>query len=115
MPLIFLLHLFIKKKKFTWSFYRVGERKPVGILHVKVVRAHKLLKMDLFGTSDPYVKLSLTGEKLPAKKTTIKMNNLNPEWNEKFKFIVTDPNTQVLHLEVYDWDKVFFLSLCLVA
>nr|XP_023897370.1 synaptotagmin-3 [Quercus suber]POE54782.1 synaptotagmin-3 [Quercus suber] len=84
----------------------VGERKPVGILHVKVVRAHKLLKMDIFGTSDPYVKLSLTGEKLPAKKTTIKMNNLNPEWNEKFKFIVTDPNTQVLHLEVYDWDKV---------
>lgn len=95
-------------KKIIWSFNRVGERKPVGILHVKVVRAHKLLKMDIFGTSDPYVKLSLTGEKLPAKKTSIKMNNLNPEWNEKFKFIVTDPNTQVLHLEVYDWDKVFF-------
>ncbi|KAK7320823.1 hypothetical protein VNO77_30656 [Canavalia gladiata] len=43
----------------------------VGILHVNVVCAHKLLKMDFLGTSDPYVKLSLTGEKLPAKKTPI--------------------------------------------
>lgn len=90
----------------------MGVKKPVGILHVNVVRAHKLLKMDLFGTSDPYVKLSLNGDRLPAKKTTIKRNNLNPEWNEKFKLIVKDPPTQVLQLEVYDWDKVFlFFSI----
>lgn len=81
-------------------------KKPVGVLHVKVVRALKLLKMDVLGTSDPYVKLSLTGEKLPAKKTSIKMRNLNPEWNESFKLIVKDPETQVLELQVYDWDKV---------
>lgn len=58
------------------------------------------------GTSDPYVKLSLTGEKLPAKKTTIKKRNLNPEWNEHFKLIVKDPKSQLLQLEVFDWDKV---------
>ncbi|GMG99413.1 hypothetical protein Nepgr_001253 [Nepenthes gracilis] len=81
-------------------------KKPVGILHVKVVRAIKLLKMDVLGTSDPYVKLSLSGEKLPSKKTSIKMRNLNPEWNEEFKLIVKDPETQVLQLQVYDWDKV---------
>ncbi|KAL9263372.1 Synaptotagmin-3-like protein [Drosera capensis] len=81
-------------------------KKPVGVLHVKVVRALKLLKMDVLGASDPYVKLSLTGEKLPAKKTSIKMRNLNPEWNESFKLIVKDPETQVLELQVYDWDKV---------
>lgn len=82
-------------------------KKPVGILHVNVVRALKLLKMDLLGTSDPYVKLSMTGEKLPAKKTTVKRKNLNPVWNEKFKLIVKDPQSQVLQLQVYDWDKVF--------
>lgn len=79
----------------------------MGILHVNVVRAIKLLKMDLLGTSDPYVKLSMTGDKLPAKKTTIKRKNLNPEWNEKFKLVVKDPQSQVLQLQVYDWDKVF--------
>lgn len=87
--------------------YRVAIKKPVGILHVNVVRALKLLKMDLLGTSDPYVKLSMTGEKLPAKKTTVKRKNLNPVWNEKFKLIVKDPQSQVLQLQVYDWDKVF--------
>jgi hypothetical protein len=90
----------------------VAIKKPVGILHVNVVRAVKLLKMDLLGTSDPYVKLSLTGDKLPAKKTTIKRKNLNPEWNEKFKIVVKDPQSQVLQLQVYDWDKVFLVSYC---
>ncbi|CAI8604115.1 unnamed protein product [Vicia faba] len=84
----------------------VAIQKPVGILHVNVVRAIKLLKMDLLGASDPYVKLSLTGDKLPSKKTTIKRKNLNPQWNEKFKIVVKDPQSQVLQLQVYDWDKV---------
>jgi len=88
-------------------------KKPVGILHVNVVRAQKLLKMDLLGTSDPYVKLSLTGDKLPAKKTTVKRKNLNPVWNEKFKIVVKDPQSQVLQLQVYDWDKVFLFFLLL--
>ncbi|KAI3957365.1 hypothetical protein MKW98_003086 [Papaver atlanticum] len=81
-------------------------RKPVGILHVKIVKAVKLLKMDFLGTSDPYVVLSLSGERLPGKKTTVKMKNLNPEWNEDFKLIVKDPETQVLELHVNDWEKV---------
>ncbi|KAG2690159.1 hypothetical protein I3760_09G173800 [Carya illinoinensis] len=81
-------------------------KKPVGILQVKVVRALNLLKMDLLGTSDPYVKLSLSGDRLPSKKTSIKMKNLNPEWNEDFKLTVKDPQCQVLQLHVYDWEKV---------
>lgn len=81
-------------------------KKPVGLLHVKVLRAEKLLNMDLLSTSDPYVKLSLSGERLPAKTTSIKMNNLNPEWNEEFKLTVKDPQSQVLQIHVYDWEKV---------
>ncbi|XP_073293312.1 synaptotagmin-3-like isoform X1 [Primulina huaijiensis] len=84
----------------------VAIKKPVGILHVKVIRAVKLLKMDLLGLSDPYVKLSLSGEKLPAKKTTVIKKTLNPEWNEEFKLAVKDPQSQMLHINVYDWDKV---------
>ncbi|KAG2613801.1 synaptotagmin-3-like isoform X1 [Panicum virgatum] len=81
-------------------------KKPVGILHVKVIRALNLLKMDLLGKSDPYVKMRLSGERLPSKKTSVKMRNLNPEWNEHFRFIVKDPNTQVLELHMFDWEKV---------
>lgn len=73
---------------------------------MKVVRAIKLKKQDLLGASDPFVKLKLTDDKLPAKKTTVKHKNLNPEWNEEFNIVVKDPQTQSLELRVYDWEQV---------
>ncbi|RDX99805.1 Synaptotagmin-2, partial [Mucuna pruriens] len=79
---------------------------PVGILHVKVVRATKLRKKDLLGASDPYVKLKLSEDKLPSKKTTVKYKNLNPEWNEDFNLVIKDPESQVLDLSVYDWEQI---------
>lgn len=81
-------------------------RKPVGILDVKVLRAMRLKKKDLLGASDPYVKLKLTEENLPSKKTTVKHKNLNPEWNEEFSLVVKDPNSQVIEFQVYDWEQV---------
>ncbi|CAH9080846.1 unnamed protein product [Cuscuta epithymum] len=81
-------------------------QRPVGILNVKVVRAMKLKKKDLLGASDPYVKLKLTNDKLPSKKTTVKHKNLNPEWNEEFSLVVKDPQSQSLDVSVYDWEQV---------
>ncbi|KAJ0967006.1 hypothetical protein J5N97_023923 [Dioscorea zingiberensis] len=81
-------------------------KKPVGILQVKVVRAQQLRKKDFMGKSDPYVKLKLTDDKHLSKKTTVKKNNLNPEWNEEFKLVVKDPDSQALELAVYDWEQV---------
>ncbi|CAI9296131.1 unnamed protein product [Lactuca saligna] len=81
-------------------------KKPVGVVHVKVIRATKLMKMDILGLSDPYVKLKLSGEMLPSKKTTIKKKTLNPVWNENFKLVVKDPQAQTLQVNVFDWDKV---------
>lgn len=81
-------------------------KKPVGILSVKVLRAMKLKKKDLMGASDPYVKVKLTEDKLPAKKTTVKHKNLNPEWNEEFNVVVKDLESQALELRVYDWEQV---------
>ncbi|KAI3919838.1 hypothetical protein MKW98_001094 [Papaver atlanticum] len=81
-------------------------KRPVGILNVKVVRATKLKKKDLMGGADPYVKLKLTEDKLPSKKTTVKRKNLNPEWNEEFNVVVKDPQSQALELNVFDWEQV---------
>ncbi|XP_012480059.1 synaptotagmin-1 [Gossypium raimondii] len=81
-------------------------KRPVGVLHVKVLRASKLKKKDFLGASDPYVKLKLTEDKLTSKKTTVKHKNLNPEWNEEFDMIVKDPQTQALELHVIDWEQV---------
>ncbi|KAI4374913.1 hypothetical protein MLD38_012848 [Melastoma candidum] len=81
-------------------------KRPVGILTVKVLKGSKLKKKDLLGKSDPYVKLKLTEDTLPAKKTTVKHSNLNPEWNQEFNFVVKDPELQALELIVYDWEQV---------
>ncbi|CAM8987408.1 hypothetical protein QQ045_007893 [Rhodiola kirilowii] len=81
-------------------------RKPIGILHVKVIQAMKLKKKDLLGASDPYVKIKITEDKLPSKKTTVKHKNLNPEWNEEFNYAVRDPETQAIQFNVYDWEQV---------
>ncbi|KAK1617000.1 hypothetical protein QYE76_022517 [Lolium multiflorum] len=64
------------------------------------------MKKDLMGKSDPYVKVKLTEEKLPSKKTSVKRSNLNPEWNEEFKLVVKDPESQALELTVFDWEQV---------
>ncbi|GLT34969.1 hypothetical protein SLA2020_094560 [Shorea laevis] len=82
-------------------------KKPVGILNVKVLRAMKLKRKDLIGSSDPYIKLRLTEDNIATtKKTTVKHNNLNPEWNEEFSLVVKDPETQTLELVLYDWEQV---------
>ena len=70
----------------------------------------KLRKKDLLGASDPYVKLKLTEDKLPSKKTTVKHKNLNPEWNEEFNLVIKDPESQILELNVYDWEQVYLSS-----
>lgn len=81
-------------------------KRPVGVLHVKIIRAMKLKKKDLLGASDPYVKVKLTESKLPSKKTTVKHKNLNPEWDEEFNMVVKDPESQALELSVYDWEQI---------
>ena len=68
-------------------------------------------KKDLLGASDPYVKLKLSDDKTPSKKTMVKHKNLNPEWNEEFNLTVRDPETQMLELNVYDWEQVLFRGL----
>ncbi|XP_065881164.1 synaptotagmin-2-like [Euphorbia lathyris] len=83
-----------------------ASKRPVGILAVKVVKAMKLRKKDFLGASDPYVKLKLTEDKLPSKKTTVRHKNLNPEWNEEFNIVVKDPESQALEIIVYDWEQI---------
>ncbi|OAF65121.1 hypothetical protein A3Q56_07161 [Intoshia linei] len=57
-----------------------------NILTIKIIRAIKLPAMDITGTSDPYVKISLLPDKRPVLKTNVKRKNLNPIWNETFAF-----------------------------
>ncbi|RIA90260.1 C2 domain-containing protein [Glomus cerebriforme] len=70
-----------------------------GNLKVIVVEAKKLTDVDLFGKSDPYVKLVLGPSK--SQSTTIKKGDLNPKYNEEFNFVTEDEK----EVKVEVWDR----------
>ncbi|KAK3581879.1 hypothetical protein CHS0354_003188 [Potamilus streckersoni] len=82
----------------------------VGRLTVIVMKAKDLKAKDITGASDPYVKIWLMygKEKVEKKKTTIKMRNLNPVFNESFIFEIPWDKIREACLEVtvMDFDKV---------
>uniref|UniRef100_A0A8C4NAM9 Synaptotagmin 5 n=1 Tax=Eptatretus burgeri TaxID=7764 RepID=A0A8C4NAM9_EPTBU len=81
-----------------------------GKLFIVILEGKNLKNLDKQGISDPYVKLQLVQNrrKLKKKKTTVKMNTLNPYFNETFSFDIPFDqiqNTQII-FSIYDANKV---------
>lgn len=79
------------------------KRKPKGILEVKVLRARGLPKLDLLSLTDPYVVIGCGDKKF---KTAVQWNNLDPEFDETFRFLVMDPALETLQLAVVDKEDI---------
>jgi len=83
-----------------------------GKLTVGILECKNLKKMDITGASDPYVKIKLLDKKGKRigkkKKTSVKMGNLNPYYNESFVFIVEQEQLRRVSLElvVADYDRI---------
>ncbi|XP_074923578.1 E3 ubiquitin-protein ligase NEDD4-like [Chelonoidis abingdonii] len=79
------------------------------LLRVKVVSGIDLAKKDIFGASDPYVKLSLyvadENRELALVQTKTIKKTLNPKWNEEFYFRVNPTNHRLL-FEVFDENRL---------
>ena len=75
-----------------------------GKLTVGILECKNLKKMDITGASDPYVKIKLLDRKGKRigkkKKTSVKMGNLNPYYNESFVFIVEQELLRRVTLEL---------------
>ncbi|XP_059073551.1 GTPase activating protein 1-like [Cryptomeria japonica] len=96
--------------------YRVGKRRLLTILlennkeeemqkcvKVTVLRGTNLVVKDI-RSSDPYVVLKFANKVVCTK---VVKKNLNPTWNEEFKFPISSFSHYLLKLEVWDKDKVF--------
>ncbi|XP_078281466.1 E3 ubiquitin-protein ligase NEDD4-like isoform X4 [Rhinoraja longicauda] len=79
------------------------------VLRVKVISGIDLAKKDIFGASDPYVKLSLyvadENRELALIQTKTIKKSLNPKWNEEFLFRVNPQNHRLL-FEVFDENRL---------
>ena len=78
-------------------------------IHNQVVSADNLAKKDIFGASDPYVRIDLVAtngdEVIDSVLTKTKKRTLNPKWEEEFMFRVK-PNDHKLVLEVFDENRL---------
>lgn len=71
-------------------------------LHVTVIEARGLAKMDTFTLSDPYALLQLTSTNI-VYKTKICKNTLEPKWGDSFAIKIPDLDG-ALHILVKDKD-----------
>ncbi|CAG8492979.1 2591_t:CDS:10 [Racocetra fulgida] len=82
----------------------VGAESALGVLKLKVMCAKGLKNAETFGTSDPYAKVTLHGNKVLAKTKTID-DSLNPVWDETYYLILTSLN-EGLHFEIFDYNEM---------
>eukprot|EP00441_Pelagodinium_beii_P022357 CAMPEP_0197677084 /NCGR_PEP_ID=MMETSP1338-20131121/87825_1 /TAXON_ID=43686 ORGANISM="Pelagodinium beii, Strain RCC1491" /NCGR_SAMPLE_ID=MMETSP1338 /ASSEMBLY_ACC=CAM_ASM_000754 /LENGTH=266 /DNA_ID=CAMNT_0043257867 /DNA_START=91 /DNA_END=887 /DNA_ORIENTATION=- len=72
-----------------------------GILVIRVKSARQLYRLDVTSESDPYVVAELGQQRFKTKRVK---NDANPSWNEPLLLNVKNPNTDVVHLSVWDAD-----------
>lgn len=79
------------------------------LLRLRIVAGHKLAKKDIFGASDPYVKVDLIDSQsstvIDSFYTKTKKRTLSPLWCEEF-LVRVRPNKQHLVFEVYDENRL---------
>ncbi|CAG9829946.1 unnamed protein product [Diabrotica balteata] len=82
---------------------------PTSKLRLRVICAKNLMKKDIFGASDPYVRIDLNSvngdETIDSVLTKTKKRTLSPEWNEEFIFRVK-PGEHKLVLQVFDENRL---------
>lgn len=82
---------------------------PTSTLRLRVINGHQLAKKDIFGASDPYVRVDLStingDETVDSVLTKTKKKTLNPVWDEEFIFRVK-PAEHKLVLQVFDENRL---------
>ncbi|XP_028177010.1 E3 ubiquitin-protein ligase NEDD4 isoform X6 [Ostrinia furnacalis] len=79
------------------------------LLRLKIIGAYSLAKKDIFGASDPYVRVELQKADgdvtIETFLTKTKKKTLNPVWNQEFVFRVR-PQEHKLLIQVFDENRL---------
>ncbi|XP_050691855.1 E3 ubiquitin-protein ligase Nedd-4-like isoform X2 [Eriocheir sinensis] len=89
-----------------------GQVEPTKLVRLRVIGGSGLAKKDIFGASDPYVKIELINinasggdDVVDGVHTKTKKKTLNPRWDQEFVFRVK-PADHKLVLEVFDENRL---------
>ena len=73
-------------------------------LHLQVVEACDVPKMDVLSASDPYCQITYTGQNVLT--TPVQNDTATPVWNSVYKIPVTDMRTDILIITMFDSNSV---------
>lgn len=89
-----------------------GQTEQTKLVRLRVIGGNGLAKKDIFGASDPYVKIELVNvasvgpeDYVDSVSTKTKKKTLNPRWDEEFVFRVKPPEHKLV-LEVFDENRL---------
>lgn len=88
-----------------------GQGGTKKLLRLRIVAGHSLAKKDIFGASDPYVRIDLVKARgdsytvLDSLYTKTKKKTLHPKWDEEF-VIKVDPQEHKIVMEVFDENRL---------
>lgn len=97
-----------------FQIFEVSQR-PCTCLYIRILRGRNITKgkyLDLLDTPDPYVTLFIKESPYGWQQTTVKDNDVNPIWNEKFTFFLDSDKNNVLELTLMDANYTVDETLC---
>ncbi|GBG72455.1 hypothetical protein CBR_g12029 [Chara braunii] len=100
----------VKLVQFLWvSLIKGGDHGLKGkgegwMVTITLLEARSLATADLTGFSDPYVVFTCDGQ---TRSSSIKLQTLNPTWNEILEFDAMEGPPSVMDVAVYDYDGPF--------
>ena len=74
-------------------------------INIHLMSAKNLPSADSNGLSDPYCLFNILNTKISCKSRRID-KCLNPKWDEYFQIPINSLNSDILRLEIIDWDKI---------
>ncbi|XP_076903228.1 C2 and GRAM domain-containing protein At5g50170-like [Bidens hawaiensis] len=74
------------------------------VLTVAIIEGTNLAPLDSSGFSDPYVVLTCNGK---TRTSSVKLQTLDPQWNEILEFDAAEEPPSLLDVEVFDFDGPF--------
>ncbi|KAD4385677.1 hypothetical protein E3N88_25846 [Mikania micrantha] len=74
------------------------------VLTVAIIEGTNFAPLDSSGFSDPYVVLTCSGK---TRTSSVKLQTLDPQWNEILEFDAAEEPPSLLDVEVFDFDGPF--------
>ncbi|KAL5004647.1 hypothetical protein ScPMuIL_018103 [Solemya velum] len=85
------------------------EQRPCAVLEIKVLCGRNITKgwSDYVDTPDPYISLRIKTAPDGRQRTTTKDNEVNPTWNEDFKFLLDLEKDNILQITLMEDNYIF--------